>query len=195
MFKKIVVVLAAVLLMSGMVFAQSKTSKKTTKPAAKTAAKTVKASSGDYKDLLGVSIDVMNREAGVRLWPVDTMGLDFNAGIGHNGVLESTGFNIGAGMVFPMAEADNLALNITPGMKIDYTSMKIAGTDMGEFLFSVGVGVELEIFVLKNFSISSSAGINFGVYSVSVGSSSETKMLFDLGRGTAVWPLVIRYYL
>lgn len=156
-----------------------------------------------FKEKIGIGIDVVNRNAQLRIWASNKLAFDVIAGLNFVGGDNSTfGINIGSNIVFPMLDAQKLRIDLAPGMLLTYAknSSSYGGVSYNEstlnFLFNVGLSMEVFLGpVCNDLSIGSSIGAGFGFRNTSVESNSTTNFVFAIADGFTVYPVIIRYYL
>ena len=140
---------------------------------------------GDLKQKQSLGFDLTNSELVYRIWANEKVGLDISGGFSMNGSDSTTA--LGAGMVSPLMENDNFAINLIPGLKFTYGS----GTSI--LTLDGGVGAEFMLVlsgISKDLTLSSEAGVYIGIST----SNSKTNLLIAAAKDFALSPVIIRYY-
>ena len=156
-----------------------------------------------FKEKIGIGIDVVNRNAQLRIWASNKLAFDVIAGLNFvGGDNSSFGLNLGGNIVFPMLDDQKLRIDLAPGMLLTYgrNSVSAGGVSFTEsnlqFLFNVGLSLEVFLGpVCNDLSIGSSIGAGFGFKNTSVESNSTTNFVFSIANDFTVYPVIIRYYL
>jgi hypothetical protein len=140
---------------------------------------------GDLKQKESLGFDLTNSAIVYRVWANDKVGLDLTGGFLMNGNDSTT--TLGAGMVSPLMESDNFAINLIPGLKFSY------GSGASVLTLDGGVGAEFMLVlsgISKNLTLSSEAGVYIGIST----SNSKTNLLVAAAKDFALSPVIIRYY-
>jgi hypothetical protein len=152
------------------------------------------------KEKISLGFDVTQNEVSLRLWPNNSIGMQVSTGLNVDG--KSYTFNLGGGMVMPMKETGNFAINLIPGLKFGYYN---SGDDNGYSTSSLSFlgGAELDFEMLltgisKDLSIASGVGAWIGIRSNTVtinsNSSSTSDFMFDLAKEVGFKAVEFRYY-
>jgi hypothetical protein len=143
------------------------------------------------KEKIGLAFSPLGA-ASVRMWLTNSMGLDMLANIHFESGVQF-GIGVGANLVFPMLEEGPVAVFITPGMNLNFTSFDGGGSRIG---FGFMAGLEAEAFIVRNvISIGGTFGLGIGldVTSPPAPLTSTTTFTFDVGTSPAM--LFVRVYL
>lgn len=147
------------------------------------------------KGKTSIAVDVLSNEASLRIWTSNKMGIDFSAGLGFQSDPSAFSFNFGAGLVFPMFETSRLNVYIVPETNIGFTTItnNLYGETIKQNVFKLlaGAGFQLEGFIVPEvLSFGSSIGVFIGIQN----SDNTTTFIFDIARGVALNPLIVRFY-
>lgn len=215
MKKKALAILVCFIFLFTGLFAADKKAKTEQKEVKKTVESRVKKEppepkNAEFKEKIGIGIDVLNKMGSIRFWVANKLGLDFIAGMGFVGGNPSAfTLKLGSNIVFPLIDDQKLRLDMAPGLLLSYsknTLEEFANLNVGslvegdistlKFLFNVGLSLEVFLTPISgDLSLGSQIGLGFGLKSTSVGSSSTTNFIFSLAEDIAVFPVIIRYYL
>jgi hypothetical protein len=183
--KKLLLVLAALVIGAGFVFAEE--AEKLDKE----------------KKALGFS--PFKNEVSMRFWPSETLGIDVIGGITYESGDESN-FNlqVAGNIVLPVFEQGIMSFNMLPGLRFGFDRTAItAGIDVTntKLTFAGTFGFEFEVLLkglTEDVTIGSNVGAAIGMKSTTFAtpddSETETGFVALLASDFAINPIYIRYY-